>query len=242
VKLALALVRDRHGVIDLEIPVDGSLDDPEFHYGRMVWKALLNLLAKAATSPFQLLGKLFGGGADLSAVAFAPGSAELPLDSAKVIGGLVKALQERPGIGLELEGATDPAADAASLRRVVLEARIRDQVWKNLGRPGRTDEAFAPDPTQREAALRALHQAAFPVDTQDPKAPKGPAAPAAEVENRLLGKVQLDPEALRRLAEARTEAIRTALTAAGAPMDRVFAVKGTLKAEQAASKVWFAVK
>jgi uncharacterized protein involved in outer membrane biogenesis len=242
VKLALALVRDRHGVIDLEIPVDGSLDDPEFHYGRMVWKALLNLLAKAATSPFQLLGKLFGGGADLSAVAFAPGSAELPLDSAKVIGGLVKALQERPGIGLELEGATDPAADAASLRRVVLEARIRDQAWKNLGRPGRTDEAFAPDPTQREAALRALHQVAFPVDAQDPKAPKGPAAPAAEVENRLLGKVQLDPEALRRLAEARTEAIRTALTAAGAPMDRVFAVKGTLKAEQAASKVWFAVK
>ncbi|MBI3131616.1 MAG: DUF748 domain-containing protein [Acidobacteria bacterium] len=243
VKLGLALLRDRHGVIDMEVPVDGSLDDPNIHWGGMAWKALLNLFAKAATSPFSLLGNLFGGGADLSSVAFAPGESELTADAPKVIQGLVKSLQERPALGLELEGAADPLADGGALRRRVLEDRVRAQAWSLAGKGGAADSAYVPSAPARATALRALHDKAFPVPPRDPKATKAPEAPLTEVESRLLGSIPEDAEALRLLAEARTDVVQKALMEAGVPGDRVFAVKGTLKPEQGkTSKVWFAVK
>ncbi len=243
VKLGLALLRDRHGVIDMEVPVDGSLDDPNIHWGGVAWKALLNIFAKAATSPFSMLGNLFGGGADLSSVAFVPGESALPADAPKVIQGLVKSLQERPTLGLELEGATDPVADGAALKHRALEDRVRAQAWILAGKAGTLDAAFTPSAPAREAALRALHDKAFPPPPRDPKAAKAPDAPLAEVESRLLGSFPEDPEALRALAEARADVVQKALLEAGAPVDRVFAVKGTLKPDQGkASKVWFAVK
>jgi hypothetical protein len=88
VRLALALLRDRKGVIEIEVPIDGNLDDPNFHYG----KAVFNVLGKVATSPFTLLSKLFGGGADLSYAAFLPGSATFaPAEQGK-FASLTKAL------------------------------------------------------------------------------------------------------------------------------------------------------
>ncbi|HJW33673.1 MAG TPA: DUF748 domain-containing protein [Holophagaceae bacterium] len=243
VKLGLALLRDRHGVIDMEVPVDGSLDDPNIHWGGVAWKALLNIFAKAATSPFSMLGNLFGGGADLSSVAFAPGDSALPADAPKIVQGLVKSLQERPALGLELEGAADPVADGGALKRRMLEDRVRAQAWTLAGKAGAPEGTYTPAPLAREAALRALHDKAFPPPPRDPKGPKPPEAPLTEVESRLLGSLPEDPEALRALAEARADAVQKALLEAGAPVDRVFAVKGTLKPDQGkASKVWFSVK
>jgi hypothetical protein len=240
VKLALALLRDRKGVIALEVPVTGSLDDPDVHYGQLVWKVLLNVLGKVATSPFTALGNLFGGGADLSAVAFAPGSAQVDEAGRKVLAGLVKSLEERPDLGLELEGASDSAADGSVLRRASFDAKLRAKAWTLEGKVGAPSADYQPTLGQRDAALRALHAAAFPVD---PKAPKAPEPPLPEMEARLLGQEQDDPEALRQLAEARADAVQAALLALNAPKERVFPVKGTLKADQAkAAKVWFAVR
>src|SRR6185369_5429382 len=78
IKLAVALLKDRNGVIDLQLPIGGSLDDPSFRIGPIVWKALLGLLTKIATAPFALLGSLFGGGDEMAYVDFQAGSAELP--------------------------------------------------------------------------------------------------------------------------------------------------------------------
>ena len=77
VKLAVALLKDRDGVIDLNLPVNGSLDDPKFKLGPIIWKVFVNILEKAVTAPFALLGSLFGGGPDLQFVDFQPGAAEL---------------------------------------------------------------------------------------------------------------------------------------------------------------------
>ena len=70
VKLAVALLKDRNGVIDLNLPVTGSLDDPKFKLGPIIWKVFVNILEKAVTAPFALLGSLFGGGPDLQFVDF----------------------------------------------------------------------------------------------------------------------------------------------------------------------------
>ncbi len=82
IKLAVALLKDRNGVIDLDIPVTGTLDDPAFRLGPIIWKVFVNILEKAVTAPFALLGALFGGGPDLQFVDFQPGAADL--DSAAI--------------------------------------------------------------------------------------------------------------------------------------------------------------
>jgi hypothetical protein len=126
VKLAVALLKDRNGVIDLPLPVTGSLDDPKFRLGPIIWKVLLNLLEKAVTAPFALLGSLFGSGPDLQFIDFRPGSNDLaPAESDKVKG-LVKALQERPQLKLEIPIATVPDLDRPALVGASFEAQVAE--------------------------------------------------------------------------------------------------------------------
>ncbi len=131
-KLALALLRDRDGRITLELPVRGNLDDPDFKYGRIVWHTLGNVIVKAATAPFAMLGGLFGGGHDLSAVDFASGSAELTPEALARLDGLIKALTERPGLSLEIASQPQPELDLAGLRTTQLDTLLRARKLRTL--------------------------------------------------------------------------------------------------------------
>jgi len=115
VKLAVALLKDREGRIQLDLPIKGRLDDPQFSIGPIILKVFLNVLTKAVTSPFALLGAMFGGGEELSFIAFAPGTAELPAAEVKKLDTLSKALQERPALTLEIVGSSDPGQDREAL-------------------------------------------------------------------------------------------------------------------------------
>ncbi len=117
VKLAVALLKDRDGVIDLNLPVTGSLDDPKFKLGPIIWKVFVNILEKAVTAPFALLGSLFGGGPDLQFVDFQPGDAKLdPVGVAKAQS-IVKALDARPQLKIEIPIAVVNDLDRPSLDR-----------------------------------------------------------------------------------------------------------------------------
>ena len=108
IPLALALLKDRNGQINIDLPVAGDLNDPEFSYGGIIWQALVNLITKAATSPFAALGNVLGGsGEDLQFVAFSPGGTSLGEKESEKLLSLAKALEERPGLRLEIAGATD---------------------------------------------------------------------------------------------------------------------------------------
>jgi hypothetical protein len=138
VRLAVAIMKDREGKIVLDVPVDGSLDDPQLRIGKVVTRAIVNILEKVATSPFSLLGALFGGGGEeLSYQDFAPGSAELSPDSMKKLDSLVKGLYERPALQLEISGSIDPASDRDGLQRVALEKQLRTRKWLSLGKSDR---------------------------------------------------------------------------------------------------------
>jgi outer membrane protein OmpA-like peptidoglycan-associated protein len=104
VKLAVALLKDREGVIDLELPVTGSVDDPTFALGDVLWTVFRNLLVKAVTSPFALLGSLAGAGegGELEFVEFAPGSAVLDPADLEKLGKLGQALAARPALQLDI--------------------------------------------------------------------------------------------------------------------------------------------
>src|SRR6185436_10526776 len=118
VRLGVALLKDSEGKMIIDIPVAGRLGDPEFRIGRVVWRVVGNLLTKAATSPFSLLGSMFGGGGDeLAFQEFAPGATELAPDGLAKLVTLTKALRARPGLNLEIAGSFDSAADGFALKQ-----------------------------------------------------------------------------------------------------------------------------
>ena len=95
--LLVALLKDRDGNIDLDVPLTGSLKDPNFHLGQMAWKVVGNLFRKVAASPFALLGSLFGSGEEISWVEFAAGSTDLDGVAREHLATLAKAMTARPG-------------------------------------------------------------------------------------------------------------------------------------------------
>jgi hypothetical protein len=165
VKLAVALLKDRNGVIDLNLPVTGSLDDPKFRIAPIVWKVFVNILEKAVTAPFALLGSLFGGGPDLQFIDFHPGAGTIDASQQDKVKAIVKALQERPQLKIEVPIAAVPELDRPALVAAELDRR-RGEAMAQL--PGRKKPApaggAAPDfnaldpPTQLEVLMRMYRQ------------------------------------------------------------------------------------
>lgn len=115
--LAIALLEDSNGIIDLDLPVSGSLDDPQFSYGKIIWKAIVNVLTKLVTAPFRALGKLLGVSSEkLEAVDFDPGSSALLPPEQEKLKTLAEALAKRPALTLTLEPGYDPEADRRALQ------------------------------------------------------------------------------------------------------------------------------
>ncbi len=132
VKLAIALLKDRHGKINVEIPVHGRLDDPEFSLGGAIMKAIINLFVKAATSPFSLLSAIAGGGEDMQQIVFKPGSNRLDEEAKKKLQGLAKALKDRPALKVELTGYYDAVSDAKGLKDLRFMRLLRKEKMRDL--------------------------------------------------------------------------------------------------------------
>ncbi|WP_313819044.1 DUF748 domain-containing protein [Cupriavidus sp.] len=135
VLLAVSLLKDRNGVIDVNLPVSGSLSDPEFSIGGVIVRVIVNLLTKAITSPFSLIASAFGGsGEELGYIEFAPGSSTLTDAARDKITTVGKALNDRPSLRLEISGRIDPATDADGARRVWLDQRVAEAKQRELRR------------------------------------------------------------------------------------------------------------
>ncbi len=222
VKLGLAILRDRKGVIAFNLPVEGSLDDPDIKYGQLVWKAVFGLLGKIATSPFTLISNLFPNSpGDLSTLAFAPGATALDAAALTKLQALAKALQERPELRLEAEGAVDADLDGAALRKAALEALLRRTRAQAL----KLAEEGPVPPLERERWLRAAFDLAFPAPKEVKGAKPSPPPPPAEMEQRLVGSLRAEPAELAQLADARAKAALAWLLETGkADPGRVFQV------------------
>jgi Domain of Unknown Function (DUF748) len=247
VRLLLAILTDKDGVILLDVPVDGDLDDPTFRLGRAIWHTLKSLLVKLAASPFSALAALAGGGQeDISLIEFAPGQAALDEAAHKRLDLLGKSLAARPALGLELSGATDPVRDGEALRRLELDRLLR-RTKAAAQRPPIGEEAVTVAPDERPRWLAAAHAAAVPPPVGPaPGGRKGEAPPPptdTAMEAALLGTVAFPPEALPALAAARARAARDALLAAGLDPARLFLVEGSDRARrEPAPRAYFGVR
>jgi hypothetical protein len=164
VRLAVALLKDRNGKIELNVPVEGNLDDPQFHFGKVITRVIVNLFTKIVTSPFAALGALFGGkGEEVSYQDFQPGSAELQAANVEKLDALAKGLYERPGLQLEIESGFDPIADRDALRKRKLVLSFRQQKWTSLRKSEQAQlkpEQVPLSPEEYAGYLRAAYSAA----------------------------------------------------------------------------------
>ncbi|HEY5759195.1 MAG TPA: DUF748 domain-containing protein, partial [Steroidobacter sp.] len=207
-KLAVALLKDRHGIIDLNLPVTGTLDDPKFRLGPIIWKAVLNLLTKIVTAPFTALGALFGGGEELAFVDFEAGQAVLPVTQAEKLNNLAKALVERPQLKLNVPLTVVTKQDSEAIARAALAAKLPP------AEPPQDDAAKR----QRIAAVEKVYKEvtnsapAYPPETQTEKGIDFDAR-LKFLEQSLLERMKPDDAALTALAQQRARAVQDALLA-----------------------------
>jgi hypothetical protein len=235
-KLAIALLKDRNGVIDIGLPMKGSLDDPQFSLGPLVWKAVVNLLDKVVTAPFAALGHLFGGGEQMNIIEFAPGSAELDAAAKDRLGGLIKALQERPQLRLDVPAAFSPDLDRPSLQAARLhEQLVQSAQGKNkAAAAGPPEDGILANPDEHfRLALAAYRSemkgAELPASVQTAKEAKGkdPTAlvPAIrDLEGPLIVRIQVPEADLQQLGVRRAQAVEDALVAGGVDPARIFVI------------------
>jgi len=196
IKLAVALLKDRHGVINLDVPVSGTLDDPTFRLGPIIWKVFVNILEKAVTAPFALLGALFGGGPDLQFVDFRPGAADLDPAAADRTRAMVKALNERPQLKIEVPIAWVSDLDRPALVEAQFLAQVREAQSAKAGR--KKSAADTPDFEQLDtsAKVELLTQLYAKNEGGEPKFPQ-------EVTN-----VKTKPELMAAKADFLKQALR----------------------------------
>lgn len=251
VRLATALLADSNGVIDLDLPISGSLNDPQFSLGPVIFKAIVSLIGKAITAPFRLLASAFGGdgGQDMSHVPFAPGSATLDEKARQQLDAVAKALTDRPQLKLTVAGHASLAAEQEGWRRQRLLAMIAAE-GRASASPAATASASATPaaadpaagasaPPQASAAADPASAAALPQDLHasllrrlyrradlpgKPRNAIGMARDieAAEMEKLLMQHIRVDEDAMRQLALQRGVTVKDYLAAKGVPSERLF--------------------
>ncbi|MGA2515061.1 MAG: DUF748 domain-containing protein [Thermodesulfobacteriota bacterium] len=217
VKLAIALLKDRTGEIKLDIPVTGSLDDPKFSVWGIILKILINLLAKAATSPFSLLGALFGGGEELSFVEFDYGSTVIAEQNMKKIDTLVKALHDRPALKLDIEGHVDLEKDKDGLIQYLFNKKLKAQKLKEMvknGQPAIAVDEVKIEPAEYEKYLKmAYKEEKFPKPSNFLGMAKD--LPVPETEKLMLTHIEIKEGDLRNLASQRAMKVKDAILKSG---------------------------
>ncbi|MCQ0037265.1 DUF748 domain-containing protein, partial [Burkholderia glumae] len=215
VRLAISLLKNSRGEIDVNIPVSGSLSNPEFSVGGLIWHAVLNLLKKAVTAPFSLLASAFGGGGEeLGYVEFAPGRATLSDAAQRKLDTVAGLLAEKPSLRLDLTGRVDPARDEPGLRAAYVERLVRQQKLEDrVGRGESVDpRTLTVAPDEASTYLTRAYKAA---DFKKPRNLIGLQKTLSDAEMRqaLADHAPVNEASLRGLAQARAQAVREYLDA-----------------------------
>ncbi len=230
VLLAVALLKDRNGVIDVDLPISGSLDDPQFSVGGIVLRIIINIITKAVTAPFSLIASAFGGGGsgdELSYIEFADGRATLDPPQREKIATLAKALNNRPALNLELTGRVDPVSDADGLKRVGIERKAKAQKLKDLARKGQAPRSVDDVQVDKGEYARYLKDAYGDESFPKPRNLVGLAQdlPVPEMEKLMMQHAKVSDDDLRQLGSQRAQVVRDALLTNGqVAAERLFVV------------------
>jgi len=229
IKLAIALLKDRSGQIKLDIPVSGSIDDPQFRIGPIIWKIIVNLITKAATAPFALIGALFGGGGEeLSYIEFDEGSSIVTDTAMKKIEAITKALHDRPALTLDIEGHISPERDREGLKKYILERKVKvqkmNEMVKRREKVASVDEVKI-EPEEYEKYLTMAYKAE---KFAKPRNVIGltKKLPVSEMEKLMITNIKITDDDLRQLALRRANEVKNAILKTGmVEPERIFVIE-----------------
>lgn len=222
--LAIAILEDSDGVIDLDLPISGSLDDPEFSYSSIVWKAFRNILTKIVTAPFRALGKIFGSGEEaFDGVAFEPGMIEIAPPELEKIVQVSTALSKRQGLALGIIPSYNTALDTVAIKQSAYRRQVAEEMGIEL------DEGLKPGPVDlanesAQDAVDSLHNKLTKKGLfkrmvskfEEPEEGHYEKAQAA-----LIASVEVTEDDLKTLAAARAQAIYDAFMQNGIAEERL---------------------
>jgi uncharacterized protein involved in outer membrane biogenesis len=225
VKLALSLLADRNGVVDLDLPLSGSLNDPEFRVWPIVWRMIGNLIAKALTSPFHLISGSFSGGEggdELSNVAFEPGTDRISAAAQPGLDQVAKALQDKPAFRVTLVGTASLEREAQAIRRDQLNMLLLAE--KRRAAASAAKDVTAVSAVTAEETPTLLKEVYRRSSVKKPRNLIGMAKDlgADEMETLLLAHIPVDEDTVRTLAQKRALVVREYLTQRQLPSERLF--------------------
>ncbi|WP_016833087.1 DUF748 domain-containing protein [Herbaspirillum lusitanum] len=235
VMLAVSLLKDRDGTINLNLPISGSLSDPQFSIGGIIMRVFVNLVVKAVTSPFALISSMFGSGgeAELNYIEFEPGSSEITADIRKKLDTLGYALHQRPALKIDVMGRADPAVDDAGLRQEVLNRKMRALKRKDViekeGQPTGKDNSLS-DADRAKYMEKVYKDEKF----KKPRNMVGLAKslPPEEMQKLIVDNTPVTEDDLRNLAQRRADVVRNYLQDQSIiSADRIFLIAPKLTAE-----------
>jgi hypothetical protein len=232
VRLAISLLKNSRGEIDVNLPVSGSLSNPEFSVGGLIWHAVLNLLQKAVTAPFSLIANAFGGsGEELGYVEFEPGSAKLTDADNKKLDTIVKALADKTSVKMDLIGRVDPAVDEPALRTQYVDRLVKQQKIKDVVGNGESVDlsTVTVDPKDYDKYLTKAYKSA---DFKKPRNFVGltKSLPDDEMKSAIAANAPIDDASLRQLAQQRAQSVQQYLDGK-IDSSRVFIVAPKLTAD-----------
>lgn len=218
--LAVALLKNGQGVIDLEVPVTGDVDDPQFSMGPIIRSAIANAITSVVSSPFSLLGSLVGGSEDsIESIRFQPGRSDIAPPEQQKLEQLIEALAQRPQLVLEVPGVMAGEADRMVLRTRAVEAALEERLEQD-------DNPDAQLNVRRQEALEALYTEAGLTpdlemlrmehttsasddgdDNEDAEAGFDALAYTEDLRQRLIMAQSVSESELERLATDRAEAV-----------------------------------
>jgi hypothetical protein len=223
VRLAVALLADRNGVIDVDLPVSGSLNNPEFRVSAVVFQLLGNLVLKAVTAPFSLLAGAGEDAAEQGVVSFAPGSAVLDAAARASLDKVAQVLEQRPALKMTVVGQASLQAEREAWKR----AQLQQVLWAYQRRTTPAKPLAAADgeaqiPAELQSAL--LKEVYRRADIPKPRNLVGLAKelPDNEMQALLLANLPVPDTAMHDLALARAVAVRDHLLQRQLPADRLF--------------------
>jgi uncharacterized protein involved in outer membrane biogenesis len=205
IRLAVSLLQNSRGEINLDLPISGTLDDPEFSVFGLVLRAFAGLIGKAVTAPFALLGR-----EDLSSLDFEPGQFQAGERQIEVLRGLATTLSERPGLKLDLTGLAS-GDDTDGIRRFKLTNQVKALKRRQLeGDENTKPSVWAIELSAEEYAslLKDIYSEAEIKDKPRNMLGFARSLPVEEMEALLLARINVEDADLAALARRREAAVQ----------------------------------
>jgi len=212
VGMAIALLKDRNGEINVDLPISGRTDDPDFGLGKPLLKALTNLIVKASTSPFDLVSSIAGGGEELRYIEFDAAAASINNTSSEKLNTIKKLLYERPALKMDISGYVDMDADRMALTELMLSRKIKNRrIKKKSPEEIKSLDNMQLPPEEYEKSLSQVYAETILADPEKKKTAKplkDPSLTREEMESAIRSEISVTDAEMRLLALERAQQVK----------------------------------